>query len=288
MGSNPSKAKRPTPTTETDTTHPRIPQDIVDEILNHLATDSDFDTLRSCALVSKSWVQSCRRYLFHTAVFTPRDMYKWLKRFPVPEESPARLVRDLSFQVGVLSSRRSTRARDAVPRRFFEYTPSFTNVKRVALLGPGGFQLSRMPSSWRLPQSATSLIVGTKTFTLAEIWDVLSQLPNLDDLSLSGYLEAGSVRRGVGSALRGRFGGRLRLLDGSANVDVMEMLLEIPSGLHFTHVEIRCRRTRLLSTVRLVEACSETLVRFSYTVNFHGQSTSFSFSWSSRFRLCSH
>ena len=48
---------------------PRIPQEIIDEILDHLAADSDLRSLRSCVLVSRSWVPSCRQHLFRAILF---------------------------------------------------------------------------------------------------------------------------------------------------------------------------------------------------------------------------
>jgi len=47
------------------------------------------------------------------------------------------------------------------------------------------------------------------------------------------------------------------------------MLLEIPSGLGFTEVQIHCVQECLVPTVRLAEACGETLVKLLYTVTLH-------------------
>jgi len=94
------------------------------------------------------------------------------------------------------------------------------------------------------------------------------KLPNLNDLSLSGF-PAEAVEgtfQGMGAALSGRFGGRLQLHDRCANKDVMNLLLEVPTGLSFTEVEIRGRNVCLLSTVRLVETCGETLARLTCAV----------------------
>ena len=139
MGSKSSKARRPAPAktgkaipagTETaSAVAPRIPQEIVDEILDHLAADSDHRSLSSCALVSKPWVPSCRRHLFHTILFTTKDMAKWLETFPVPEESPALYIRDLRVS--------TASGYDSSPEKFFEYTLWFRNVERVTLLGNG-------------------------------------------------------------------------------------------------------------------------------------------------------
>jgi hypothetical protein len=125
---------------------PRIPQEIVDNILDYLAVDSDLKSLvglRSCALVSKSWVPSCRRHLFHTILFTSKATAKWIKVFPDPEESPAHHVRDLRF---------STQRAFRITRKFFEYIPCFTNVEKCDWSGLEGFRLW-IPSLGRLPRS---------------------------------------------------------------------------------------------------------------------------------------
>ena len=276
MDSKTSEAKHPTTVKTEVAIVPRVPQEIIDEILDHLAADiSDFNStvrsLRSCALVSKSWIPLSRRLLFHTIIFAPEDTARWLKMFPVPEESPAHHVRDLHLLVG---------GRNSVPEQFFEYTPWFTNVERMVLSGDGGLQPLWIPSSWRLPQSVTSLTVKADTVTLALLQVIMGRLPNLDDLSLSGSILAADRRTtpGVKTVLRGRFGGRLRLIEGYASEDVINTLLEIPGGLHFTEVQIRSTRECLPPTVRLAEACAKTLVKFSYTTSFLCKSRPFSWS----------
>jgi hypothetical protein len=275
MGSKTSKIKHLTSTGAKTVGVPRIPQDIVDNVLDHLVIDSDFKSLQSCALVSKSWVPLCRRYLFHTILFTSRDTAKWLKAFPIPEESPAHHVRNLRFLLGEFFG--------APSRRFSEHTPWFANVEKMTLSGRGGCLPSWMPSLGRLPQSITSLIINMDMVSLARIRDVLVQLPNLNDLSLSGPLIVvdRSTLLGMRIDLGGRFGGQLRLFNGCAEKDVMNMLLEVPTGLHFTEMYIRGAHKSFLSTVRLAEACGKTLAKLSYAVSIHG--SPYPFSWPGRF-----
>ena len=259
MGSKSSKPKRLASTKAGVGVTPRIPQDIIDEILDHLVTDSGAGHLRKCALISKSWVPSCRRHLFHTVTFTTASVREWFKTFPLPEESPAHHVRDLRVWIG---------GGNRVPEKFFEYTVWFANAGKISLLGHGGFPLLRSPSLWRFPQHVTSLTIDTSTVTLVHVRDIMAQLPNLDDLSLLGFLipVGESVLPGIGATVRGRFGGQLTLRGGYTRKETMNMLLEIPSGLHFTEVEISCMRDRLPSVLRLIEACSKTLVKLSYKV----------------------
>ena len=260
MGSKPSG--RPTPTkleTVVVPVVPNIPPGIIGEILDHLAR-SDSKHLRLCSLVSKLWVPLCRQRLFYTIAFTSKDVEKWLKTFPVPEKGPARYVRDLRF---------SLKAYYGAPEAFFEHILWFKKVERVTLQGSGQFQPLWTPPFVRLPQSTTSLTVNTDNIPLAKIRNVMVQLPNLNDLWLSGSpVEVGkNTPPGMGKALRGRFGGQLRLLKGHADMNFMNMLLEVPTGLHFTELQIRGPRECLVSIVRLAEACSRTLVKLLYTIS---------------------
>jgi len=160
------------------------------------------------------------------------------------------------------------------PEKFFEHTPWFTNVEKMILFGLIGSQLSRSPSFARLPQSMTSLTISSGTISLLQLRDVMVQLPNTDDFSLLGSLVTvdRNTSPGIGTALRGRFGGQLRLQKGYAETDVINMLLEVPTGLRFTEVQIHSRSVSLSPTVRLAEACGNTLVKLSYAVTIHGKS----------------
>jgi len=261
MGSGCSKTRPPTFVETKTTAIPRIPPEIIDEILGHLITDSAAASLRSCSLVSRSWVPPCQRHIFRTVVFASNDVDRWFKTFPVPEESPARHVRDLRIWIG---------GHTRVPEKIFECTPWFTNMRNLYLLGYWGSPALRIPSVWRLPLSVTSLTVNTNVVTLIQIRDILAQLPNLNDLSLSGSLVPVGAKSlvGIGVALKARFDGRLQLCGGYAQKDAINMLLEIPTGLHFTEAQIRCTHKCLPSAVRLAEACGETLVKLTQTVTF--------------------
>ena len=189
--------------------------------------------------------------------------------FPVPERSPAHHVKELRIWIA---------GRDWVPERFFGYTPYFTNAERVRLLGYGGAPPLRVPSLWSLPQSVTSLIVNSGVVTLAQIRDIMAQLPNLDELSLLGSLIRMDKKElvGIGTVLTGRFGGKLLLRDECADKGVLNMLLEIPTGLHFTEVDIRCTGECLFSFAKLVGVCGTTLVKLSCTVIVYGRFHPFS------------
>ena len=256
MGSKTSKAKRPAVIT---------PQDIIDEILDHLAADSDFESLRACVLVSRSWVPSCRRHLFHTLDLTWGKMDRWLYAFPVPEESPAYHFRALRITISGINW---------FPDKFFEHAPRFMNVRKLSFFGGERCLGSRLPSRWKLPESVTSLTIeASNGVGLVEIWDIMARLPNLDDLSLWGFFVPADrcALRGIGTVLRGRFGGELVLGTVYANYECTNLLLEMLAGLPFIKVEINCAREYIPSVIRLVEACSKTIVKLSLDVRYGGK-----------------
>jgi len=249
----------------TCSTFPAIPLDIVNEIADHLASDSDFRSIRAiraCALVSRSWVQPFQRHHFRVISFDSRSVDRWIKTFPVPEESPACHVRDLRVWIEV-----GSRALE----KCAEYTPWFTNVEKLSLLGDGGLPLLRGSSFWRLPESVTTLAIDMGKITLVQVRGIMAQLPNLDNLILSAAESLSRVDTrelsGIGTVLQRSFRGRLVLYNGFVDEDVINMLLETPSGLRFTEVQIHCfTPERLPSAVRLTEACSRTLEKLSYKV----------------------
>ena len=241
---------------------PRVPQEIVDEVIGHLATDSSgIRTLRSCSLVSKSWISSCQRHLFHTIRFSPLYAGRWLRTFPEPQESPARHIRELRFSMP-----------RGIPEEFSKWIPWFTNVKKIFVRGFGQSPWLGSPLFARLPRSVTSLEIEGRV-DLVGVRDVMMQLPNLDDLSLSENLVTvdRNVLPGIGAVLRGGFRGRLELYRGCAHEDVVNMLLEVPAGLHFTELYVVAQGECLLLAARLAEACCETLAKLRYIATLHSR-----------------
>jgi len=198
--------------------------------------------------------------------FTPRNIVEWLNTFPVPEVGPAIYVKDLRFSIEGASS---------APEEFFEHAPWFTNARKMSLEGYIMYPSLGITSFARLPQSVTSLTIdaGRGRIELVQIRNIMVHLPNLNDLAISGIVVARSksLLPGLGAALKGRFGGEFRLGDGYTNEDVVNMLLGVPTGLHFTTLNIYPNRACLLQTVRVAEACRKTLVELSYVGFIQGE-----------------
>ena len=131
-----------------------------------------------------------------------------------------------------------------------------------------------MPPYVSLSQSVTPLTVYTHMVPFVKIRDVIAQLPNLDDLSLSGSLVIvdRNTSPGIETALRGRFGGQLQLHKECDDADVVNTaLLEVPTGLRFAEMQVRGMHERLSPTVRLTGAFGKTPVKLSYAVTIHGK-----------------
>ena len=243
--------------------NPRVPPEIADRILDHLAADPDSKpSLRSCSLVAKSWVVSCRYHLFYTIYFDWNNMQGWLRTFPVPEQAPTHLVRDIRLSIG-------TRLHFPY-RKFLRHIQGFTNLEANTV--HGRYQFLWVPWLVGLPQSVTTLVIDADAIRILQVQHIMAQLPNLNNLSLSGDVQMVDRKelQGIGTVLRGRFGGYLTL--GGRGVDIVTMLLGIPTGLRFTRLNICPWHECLLSSVRLAEACSQTLVKLYYFV--HEQSKS--------------
>jgi len=274
MGSKSSKVKRTPPAKTKALTVPRIPQELVDEILDHLATDSDqchggtlrpnaIACLRACALVSKAWVQPCQRHLFHTIVFTPRRINRWLRAFPVPEESPACHIKNMIIWCG---------NGGPISEEFLDYTPTwFAEVDVVCILLFETLPPLRKRPFWRLPRSTSSLTIDTDVAIHVRVRDITAKLLNLDELSLSGSLVAMDKRELPGNDERLIiYSGH----DGYNTISTTGAHLETQSSSSFTEVWIYCTRKHLPSAVGLAEACRKTLVKLSHQVVPYGRSHS--------------
>ena len=164
------KVKQPEPTSGAELTAvapvtPMLPQEIIDEILGLLAPDPDAHRrpkhpLRYCSLVSKSWVESCRRHMFRKLSFDARRMWKWLHVFPVPEQSPGHHVKRVHI---------TPRETDHVLPKIIERFHGFPKLKTISVGRDG-----RRCTSWTsqfvgLPQFVTSLRLTEDSITLWQI-----------------------------------------------------------------------------------------------------------------------
>lgn len=70
-----------------------LPPEIFDLIVEYLCDEQE--TLKTCRLVSKSWVPRARRHIFARVMFDNSPFESWMKTFPDPSNSPAHYTRSL-------------------------------------------------------------------------------------------------------------------------------------------------------------------------------------------------
>lgn len=240
---------------------PKVPQELIDEILDHL--EKDTATLQSCSLVAKPWIYPSRRHLFRTLFLTASDITKWNKTFPNPEESPAGHVRDLSFCF-ILPD---------VPINFADRMPHFYNVQQLTFIGRVATDPSFISALGSLPPSIRSVDITFSKVLTTHIVSVIQQLPNLDNLSLMSVEWGGAIPAGTGKLIQSRLNGKLRLRRKLAHRDLLNMLMDVPSGPQFAEVEIRDASMNCFpATLKLVNACEDTLTKLHFSTLVQGSS----------------
>jgi len=237
---------------------PRLPQELLDEIMDHLAGDSI--SLRSCSTAARAFVPSCRCHLFSRVVFRPHNLPTWKIVFPNPSTSPATYTREMCIHL----------APDA-PIQFAEYMPHFSNVRNLTLIGGRCDDREWISSIGRLPISIRSLTMKFVAVTKSQVLEIMEQLPDLNDFSLCTF-QGGGFPAGTGEVLKGRYSGRLELLlMGDFHASIVRSLLETPGGLAFKSMKLFCNAEDDFSVYAdLVTACQDTLSYVDISVSAEG------------------
>ena len=260
MGAISSKSRRSRPTASTDVAKtPRLPQELLDEIIDHLAGDSL--SLRLCSMAGRSFGQSCRRHLFSRVVFRPHNLPTWKATFPNPAISPAPYTREMRIHL----------ASDA-PTQLAEYMPYFSHLRDLTLIGGRCETGEWIQSIGPLPTSIRSLTMKFASITNAQVLEIMEQLPNLDDISLCTFKGAGLTAE-AGEILRGRYCGKLDLLlVEDFHAGIVRSLLKAPEGLGFKSIRALCNTQDDFPVyVDLVASCRDTLVNLDISVSAEGE-----------------
>ncbi|KAF9646910.1 hypothetical protein BDM02DRAFT_2861371 [Thelephora ganbajun] len=234
---------------------PRLPQELLDEIMDHLA--DDFISLRRCSTAARTFVPPCRRHLFRRVVFRPHNLPTWKTTFPDPSTSPAAYTHEMRIHFA-----------SDVPTQLAEYMPYFFNVRDLTLIGGRCENRDWVSSIGRLPASIRSLTMKFVSVTNAQVLEIMEQLPNLDDFSLCTF-KGGDFTAGAGEILRGRYGGKLDLLlMEDFHASIVRSLLKAPEGLGFKSIKAFCNTGDDFPLyVDLVATCRDTLVNLDISVS---------------------
>ena len=239
----------------------KVPKELVDEILDHLA--GDMRTLRSCSLVAKSWISPSRRLLFSALLLDTDRILAWNKTFPSPENSPARHVRELTISF-----------EQTTPIDFADRMPYFSNVQQLSLSGllptDPGFTSKALG---QLPPTIRSVTFTLRKVLTVDLVSVIRQLLNLNDLSFYLVDLGGKFPVGLGKPIQSRLGGKLLLHGVSPIRNILDMLMEVQTGPRFVEVEIReTRMSNFSAALKLVGACQDTMTKFHFSAFLRGRS----------------
>ncbi|KAF9780877.1 hypothetical protein BJ322DRAFT_287392 [Thelephora terrestris] len=244
-------------------TLPTLPPEILDFIVDHLHDDPI--TLKSCCLTSKSLFVRSRRHLFACVTFDPlrSSVRSWMKAFPDPSNSPAHYARSLCIRDSrVVSANACTWIRP------------FCHVQELSVntFGWGGPNEISLVQLHGLSPTIKSLHLYTGVHTpIPEIIGLICSFPLLKDLSLHSTRESDPSGWATPQTSP-KFTGSLKL--NGENRGIIRRLLELPGGLHFSKIRVRCRVEDVDSRtiVDLVSKCSNTLK--SLYLRYHHLATS--------------
>jgi len=161
------------------------------------------------------------------------------------------------------------------PTQLAEYMPYFSDVRDLTLIGGRCHKHEWISGIGRLPTSICSLTMQFVSVTNVQVLEIMEQLPNLDDLSLSTFKGA-SFPAEAGEILRGRYGGKLDLLlMEDFHASIVRSLLKAPEGLGFKSIKAFCNTgDDFPAYVDLVATCRDTLVDLDISVSAEGESSS--------------
>jgi hypothetical protein len=151
---------------------PHLPAELLDHTVDHLH-DARI-ALKSCCLVSKSWVPRTRKHLFAEVEFNSQNLQSWKTTFPDPFISPACYTKDLVVRCpGMISTT------DAEERGWFRAFSHVVHLELslhlpiISLLPFHGFSLS-----------LKSLHVEFRCLLLPRVLNLVHSSSLLEDLSL--------------------------------------------------------------------------------------------------------
>jgi hypothetical protein len=242
-----------------------LPAEILDHIVDHLHDTED--ALRSCCLVSKSWIPRTRKHLFADIRFnTVRDVLSWKRTFPDPSTSPAHHARILFIDGFAVIAVANAEADGCIG--------SFSRVT--------GWEAGTDRTEPDLDHSATPLVpfhgfspaikslwVVVPTLPLTQVFNLILSFPLLEDLDVTLIEQSsddgdGSNEGKMSTATQPpsppMFTGTLELCLSEEMEPFARQLLSLPGGIHFRNLTLMwLHEEDYLLTTALVEGCSHTL-----------------------------
>ena len=234
-----------------ETTMSSLPPELFDLVVDHL--DDEPATLKTCCVVSKSWIPRARKHLFACVEFQASRAHiaLWKKAFPDPSNSPAHHTRNLSvygFQ--------TITAADAGAGGWIR---TFCNVVHL--------ELARMNRPSLLPFCGLLTTVRSLSLihTPIEVFDLVCSFPLLENLTLVALFPTSDEDGWNAPMTPPKLTGTLDLKMFGKARPVAHKLLDLPGGLHFSEINATFFDDDAKSVTDLVSGCSETLESLTVT-----------------------
>jgi hypothetical protein len=165
---------------ETAMSNLHLPVEILDHIIDYLHDTED--ALRSCCLVSKSWIPRTRKHLFaHIWFHTVREVHAWKRTFPDPSTSPAHYAKTLSIDSPAVVT-----AVDAEVGGYIGSFSSVTGLETGADRTEPDFDQSAIPLApfHGFSPAIKSLCLVIPALPLSQVFNLILSFPLLEDLDV--------------------------------------------------------------------------------------------------------
>jgi hypothetical protein len=238
---------------------PVLPQELLDQAIDLLRDESD--ALKSCCLVSKSWIPRTRKYLFACVRFsTVASLQSWKTAFPDPSSSPAPYTRYLSIICPPVPT--------TIHPEDTDWISTFSQVVHldVDMRNADPHAAISLVQFHGFSSQLRSLSIYMKFLPLSplQLLDFIMSFPLLENISVDTFRVDGDERDGQLIAVKPSappaLTGTLRLDVWQGMHPIASPLLSVPNNLHFRKLDLTWHRGGDISlTEALVEVCHPTL-----------------------------
>ena len=245
-----------------------LPPELINRILEYLTDDPQ--SLKAVSLVSTTWTTWCQAHLFESVRLTPPALQRWLKDVSQDANGPASHTRTLALE--------EYRLIPWINPQYLDFSPSalssFSKVKSLSLIQWNATLFngaSLEPYFGHFSKSLRTLSLQFCTLDPVILFDVLSLLPNVDDLDIA-YPYVGSNAVGTVPDVPDTtpsFRGTLSLAGIRSDRLILKTLTTLP--LRFSAIRINsCAFYGPDEYQTLLTGCGDTLVTLRFGKCYHG------------------